>query len=253
MMNKRNGFTRRAMTNHYLKKEGFDPTFQFRPFKLYIITDEEGSYAITSETESDDVFLSVPNVKNKHQWVLIDSDTGAICFFHDLKNYLSINLVDGIVKVKRSDILNNGLFNFNSDNTIQLRSNVNYCLGYQKVREEEAPKESFFKTLFHDPRHVMEFFDPKTEPPLEAVRYEDVGDTYANKWKYVEVYDLRDLTDNADTIEELTTVNASDNQRIDALQKMIDNNAKLYEIETAYRDEKIKGYEDNWFIKWFLK
>lgn len=258
-MNKRRGFTRRAMMNHHLKKENFDPTFQFRPFKLYIITDMEGKYAITSEKDSDDVFLSSPPSKdNKYQWVLIDSDTGAICFFYDLKNYMNINLVDGVVNVKRSDVLKDGLFNFNSDNSIQLKANTEYCLAFKKITSaettaKEEKKESFFKKMFSDPRHNIEFFDPKTQPALEAVRYENINDTYSNKWKYVEVYDLRTLTDNADTISELKTINASGSEQISALQKIIENNKKMCEIETTYRDEKINGYEKNWFVDMFLK
>ena len=269
MMEKRKGFTRRAMMNHHLKRENFDPIFQFRPFKLYIITDFEGKYAITSEKDSDDVFLSSPPSKdNKYQWVLLDTDTGAICFFYDLKSYMSINLVDGVVNVKRSDVLKDGLFNFNSDNTIQLKANTNYCLAYKKITEESKTtdsaatgaettttekKESFFRRLFSDPRHSMEFFDPKTQPALEAVRYENIDDTYSNKWKYVEVHDLRTLTDNAETINELQTINSSGSEQISALQKLIENNKKMCEIETTYRDEKINGYEKNWFINLFLK
>lgn len=261
MMEKRKGFTRRAMMNHHLKRENFDPIFQFRPFKLYIVTDFEGKYAITSEKDSDDVFLSSPPSKdNKYQWVLLDTDTGAICFFYDLKNYMSINLVDGVVNVKRSDVLKDGLFNFNSDNTIQLKSNTNYCLAYKKIGQgtnsagsEAEKKESFFKKLFNDPRHNIEFFDPKTQPALEAVRYEKIDDTYSNKWKYVEVHDLRTLTDNVETINELQTINSSGNEQISALQKLIENNKKMCEIETTYRDDKINGYEKNWFIDLFLK
>lgn len=237
MLDKRKGFTRRAMMNHFVKRECFDPTFQFRPFKLYIITDIEGKYAISSERDSADVFLSTPDKKNKYQWVLIDSDTGAICFFYDLRSYMNIDLVDGVVNVKRSDVLKDGLFNFNSDNTIQLRANINYCLGFKKLGVGEK----------------KEGFDPKTQPALEAIRYDDVNEDYVNKWKYVEIYDLRDLVNNDETIAELKTVNASGSQQIDALQKMIENNKKLNEIEIAYRDAKIQGYEQNWFIKTFLK
>lgn len=230
MINKRRGFTRRAMADYNFVREHFDPTFQFRPFKLYVITDDDGKFAITSEKDSDNVFLSKVDLKNKYQWVFVDSDTGAICFFYDLKSYFNIDIVEGTVKVKRSDILENGLFNFDSDGKIQLKSNANYYLGYKE----------------------LEHFNEETEPVLEAVR-KDMLDEYKCVWKYVEVFDLRNLTDNADTIEELKTVNANGDKQIDALQKMIEKNKQLTDIEIEYRDNKIKGYEDNWFIRWFLK
>ena len=272
-MDKRHGFTRRALTNHHLCREPFDPVFQFRPFKLYIITNEDGSLAISSEKDSGDVFLSPFNKNNKYSWVLIDSDTGAICFFYDLKSYFSIKLIDGTIPVTRNDILNNGTFTFNSDNTIVLKENPKYCLAYKPIQENKTEgintgnvsiadtqnasmkKEGFFSFLFGSiSEPFSELFNPLTEPVLEAVRLENVEKgQYLNKWKYVEIMDLRTLTDNADTIQELKTINDSSDAKIKALQRMIDNNKAICDIETTYRDDKITGYEQNWFIKTFLK
>lgn len=269
MINKRKGFKPRALMNKcFNRQESFDPTFQFRPFKLYIITTEDESYAITGEDGSDSVFLDKPNKNNKYQWVLIDSDTGAICFFYDLKSYMSIDLVDGIVKVKRSDILKDGLFNFKADNTILLKSNPNFCLGFRKISQPkedantntntdakttETKKESFFNKIHY---YLSEKFNPSTQPVLEAIQLSEIKKTpsnFSNTWKYVEIVDLRNLADNADTINELTQINNNDNKQITALQKMIETNKQMNDIDIKYRDDTIKGYEQNWFIKMFLK
>lgn len=267
MHTKRMGFKPSAINNRHLRTtESFDPTFQFRPFKLYIITSEDGKYAISGEKDSDAVFLSKPDKNNKLQWVLIDSDTGAICFFYDLKSYMSINMVDGAIKVKRNDILLNGLFNFKTDNTIIMKTQPKFCLAFRYPVAPAAPapaatpdpaapekKEGFASRCWNA---FVEGFNAATEPVLEAVSLDDIAKTptvFSNKWKYVEVMDLRSLTDSADTIAELQSVGSSSNKQITALQRMVENNKEISDIEIQYRDSKIDGYEDNWFIRAFLK
>lgn len=267
---KRLGFKPSAMNSSHLRTtESFDPTFQFRPFKLYMITSMDEKYAITGEKDTDSVFMSKPDRNNKYQWVFIDSDTGAICFFHDLKNYMSIDIVDGTIKVRRSDILLNGLFNFKTDNTIILKQQPKFCLAFKPIveKKEEAPatdpkaapangapkKEGFTFRLWNA---FKEGFNTATEPILEVVSLDDVAKTpevFSTKWKYVEIMDLRSLTDSADTIAELQSVGSSNNKQITALQRMIENNKEISDIEIQYRDSKIAGYEQNWFIRAFLQ
>ena len=169
--------------------------------------------------------------KNKYQWVLVDADSGIICFFTDLKNYMSITVKDeGEVHVKRSDILKNGTLTFNSDKTLTLTNGYSdYCLAFK------IPNES------------------TNDIPLEVVKTKDIDASYSNKWKFELVYDLRDLTDLAELKEDIEQVNASGNSQVEALQKIIDVNKKQYETELGYKDSLINQYESNWFVKTFLK
>ena len=273
-MDKRAGFTTRFLRRPHIVAEKFDTVFGTFPNRLYILTDVTGQYAVTGEEDSDYVIMKPVDKKNKYQWVLVDADTGTICFFTDLKNYMSINVVNGQVNVKRSDILKNGTFTFNSDFTITLKNSYsNYCLAFKKSSDQELvseqPKasdvydgnnvETFFSRIFGN--NKIEYFDEKTDIPLEVVKLKDMdSNVYSNTWKFELVYDLRDLTDNADTIEELQNANASGDRQVDALQKLVENNKKQYETELGYKDNKIKEYTDkinkyesNWFVDWFLK
>lgn len=285
-MNKRSGFTTRFLRKPHIVNEKFDLVFGTFPNKLYILTDTTGQYAITGEEDSDYVIMKKVDKKNKYQWVLVDADTGTICFFTDLKNYMNINVVNGQINVKRSDILKNGTFTFNSDFTITLKNGYSdYCLAFKKpsakkvnvdvdvnvegddgdvsTEETQKPKENFFNRLFGLKNYTsnIEYFDEKTDIPLEVVKLKDLDSSvYSNTWKFELVYDLRDLIDNIDTINELQSANASGNAQVDALQKLIENNKKQYETELGYKDNKLKEYTDkvnkyesNWFVDWFLK
>lgn len=283
-MNKRAGFTTRFLRRPHIVAEKFDIVFGTFPNRLYILTDSTGQYAVTGEEESDYVIMEKVDKKNKYQWVLVDADTGTICFFTDLKNYMNINIVNGQVNVKRSDILKNGTFTFNSDFTITLKNGYSdYCLAFKKQSSQTTPKstknpndnasqlpihkeekkEGFFSMLFGNVfgNEKIEYFDEKTDIPLEVVKLKGIDlNVYSNTWKFELVYDLRDLTDNVDTIAELQNANASGNAQVDALQKLVENNKKQYETELGYKDNKIKEYTDkinkyesNWFVDWFLK
>ena len=236
-------------------KEGFDLVFGTFPNRLYVLTDDSGQYAITGEANSDYIVIKPVDKKNKYQWVLVDADTGLICFFTDLKNYMNIDVTDGIVHVKRSDVINNGTFVFNPDHTISLKNNyTDYCLAFNKSKLKSEDKESFIRKL-------VERFNPDVDTPLEVVKITDIDlNVYSNKWKFELVYDLRELTDTATTIEELTEINNTSDSQIKSLQQLIENNKKKYDEEISYKDNKIKDYTDlinryesNWFVRWFLK
>ena len=237
-MNKRAGFTSRFLQRNQLTSEKFDIVFGTFPNKLYILTNDKGTHAITGEENSDYIVIKPIDKKNKYQWVLVDADTGTICFFTDLKNYMNISITDGQIHVKRSDILKNGSFTFNSDYTITMKNSYSdYCLAYKK------PTESF-----------IEFFNPETDIPLEVVKTKELDlNIYSNKWKFELVYDLRDLTDFMDVKADIEQINASGNAQVEALQKIIEVNKKQYETELKYKDSKIQTYENNWFVKTFLK
>ena len=130
-MNKRSGFTTRFLRRQR-NAERFDMVFGTFPNRLYVLTDTTGQYAITGEEDSDYVVMKKVDKTNKYQWVLVDADTGTICFFTDLKNYMSITVIDAQINVKRSDILKNGTFTFNSDFTITLKDYPDYCLAFKK-------------------------------------------------------------------------------------------------------------------------
>lgn len=291
---KRQGFnSKRLLLNPYVMppKEPFDAMFQFRPFKLYIITSLDDQYAITGEDATDSVYLSKPDPKNKKQWVFIDSDTGVICFFYDLKSYMQVEFMEGTINVKRGDILKEGTFNFKADNTIVFRNKPTYMLGFRppngvtasqstpvaddKKQDQSTPvaddkktdapseqktSESFIGSLWESftgffGSTMMENFDPATEPALEAVSastLEKEKDKYSVTWKYTEVLDLRNIADNADTVAELTKVDANKDTVVNSLNKIIETNKAMSDIEIKYRDDTIAEYEKNWFIKMFL-
>ena len=308
-MNKRSGFTTRFLRRQR-NAERFDMVFGTFPNRLYVLTDTTGQYAITGEEDSDYVVMKKVDKTNKYQWVLVDADTGTICFFTDLKNYMSITVIDAQINVKRSDILKNGTFTFNSDFTITLKDYPDYCLAFKKAglqfsstaadsdteeadtdaigTEETAPAagatgttagttggtatgtatgttEGFFSRRYYEHftnrRWRRERFDAAVDIPLEVVKVKDLDlNTYSNVWKFDLVYDLRELTDNADTIEELKSANSSGDTQIASLQQLVENNKKQFDTELEYKDAKIKEYTDkinryesNWFVSWFLK
>lgn len=313
-MNKRSGFTTRFLRRQR-NAERFDMVFGTFPNRLYVLTDTTGQYAITGEEDSDYVVMKKVDKTNKYQWVLVDADTGTICFFTDLKNYMSITVIDAQINVKRSDILKNGTFTFNSDFTITLKDYPDYCLAFKKSglqfssttadsdteevttdatdaseTEETAPTadttgttagtttpaagaagtatgttEGFFSRRYYEHftnrRWRRERFDAAVDIPLEVVKVKGLDlNTYSNVWKFDLVYDLRELTDNADTIEELKSANSSGDTQIASLQQLVENNKKQFDTELEYKDAKIKEYTDkinryesNWFVSWFLK
>lgn len=308
-MNKRSGFTTRFLRRQR-NAERFDMVFGTFPNRLYVLTDTTGQYAITGEEDSDYVVMKKVDKTNKYQWVLVDADTGTICFFTDLKNYMSITVIDAQINVKRSDILKNGTFTFNSDFTITLKDYPDYCLAFKKSglqfsstaadsdteeattdateTEETTPAagadgttpaatagttggtatgttEGFFSRRYYEHftnrRWWREHFDAAVDIPLEVVKVKGLDlNTYSNVWKFELVYDLRELTDNADTIEELKSANSSGDTQIASLQKLVENNKKQFDTELEFKDAKIKEYTDkinkyesNWFVSWFLK
>lgn len=257
MITKRAGFKPRAINvqSPYVHRETFDYTYQFRPFNLYIITDDSGKFAITGEGDTNSVFMSTADKKNKLQWVLVDSDTGCIAFFTDTRSYMNIDLVDGVTKVKRSDMLKEGLFKFNQDRTITMMNNVKYQLAFKipGADKKDAPaKEGFGGLLW---RRFKEGFDPATQPVLESVHVDTIKknpELYSNTWKFELVMDLRDATNNLDTIVELKSMNTNSDSRVANLQQMLANEKELADTEIKYRDAKLAGYEQHWFIKNFL-
>ena len=272
---KRLGLNPRAFRNVHLRTaESFDPNFKFKPFYLYSILTEDGNFAITTDLNGADVYLAKPDKDNKMQWVLIDGDTGVICFFSDLLSYMNIELKQGIIAVKRADTLTNGKFQFNIDNTIYFRDHKDYQLAYRKSKPADAappadgaapaaggeqpngptppPTESFLYRLYES---FMEGFDPKNDPVLEAVEISEVKknpDLYSTKWQYKQLMDLRDTTNALDTIAEYEKKGAAESTQITKLKNSLETQKELSDIEIKYRDTKIKRYEENPFIKKFL-
>lgn len=271
MITKRAGFKPRAINSHnqFVHRETFDYTYQFRPFNLYIITDDSGKYAITGENESDAVFMSTPNKKNRLQWVLCDTDTGCIAFFSDTKSYMNIDLIDGVIKVKRSDLMKEGLFKFNADRTMTMMSNPKFQLAFKlptAEKKEEAAKpadakagdkkEGFGSLLWRRFKEgFKEAYDPLSEPVLEAVYVDTITKNpgmYSNTWKFEQVLDLRDAVHSMDTVEEMQKMDKNSDTRFASLQQMIANEKELAKAEIEYRDAKIGAYEKHWFISTFL-
>lgn len=253
-MNKRAGFTSRFLLSSRIRSEKFDTVFGTFPNRLYVLTDEGGKYAITGESDSDYIVMKPVDKKNKYQWVLVDGDTGTICFFTDLKNYMSVSVggggdggdEGGTIHVKRSEILKNGTFTFNSDKTLTMKNGFSdYCLAFRRKKEEVESFLSFGGR--------KELFNADEDIALEIVKRDEIDSSYSNKWKFELVYDLRELVGLAEMKEDIEQVNASGNSQIEALQKIIELNKKQYETELGYKDDLINRYEGNWFVRTFLK
>lgn len=118
--------------------------------------------------------------------------------------------------------------------------------------------ESFFANMFGS---IREHFDPVVDTPLEIISIKDCDPAvYSFEWDFKEVYSLRDLTDNEDTIAELTSANASGDAQIAALQELLKNKEQKYNTDVTYKDQQIarqadiiNAYEDKWVVKTFIK
>lgn len=269
-MNKRAGFKPFYLQHSQRIRENFDTVYGTSPNKLYMLTDESGMYAITGD-DTEYIALKPKDKNNKYQWLLVDADSGVICFFTDLKNYMQIDVVEGIVHVKRGDILQNGAFTFNKDKTLSIKDGyTNYCLAFKKTPTESTPStpsvevtgassavEKFMRYL----PLIRETFDPQKDVLLEVIDKNDPNiSNYSIKWNFELVQDLRELTDNIEVIKQLQEANASEEQRSETLQNLVDTNKTKYETQIGYKDSKIslyesiiRKYEDNWFVRWFLK
>lgn len=231
------------------RREHFDIVHGTFPNRIYILSDTNNDLAITGESESEFIMMQPPDPNNKYQWVMVDSDTGAINFFVDLTNRLSITIAPDGSPVKRSDVLKNGNLVFNSDRTITLRDYPNYCLAYKKFIVDP------FSNLFMSKEYFSASDTLLLVMPINLVTSE-----YINTWKFTQVHDLRDLTDNLDLINELWTASTSGDIQVTSLQQLIETNKLQHQTELEYKNkklqdanEKINEYESNWFVRWFLK
>ena len=298
--NRRYGTRNSQHRNWHSKRERFDLTYNTKPNILYIMTDLSGRYAVTAEPIEDNaniaaVVVKPADIKNKQQWVMVDGQTGAITFFNDLHNYVNIKIVDGQINVNRSDEMLNGLFVFNSDKKVTMKQYPNRCLAFKIAgpglgggSNEGASNtttggasatstvattntttgdasatstgtiESFFTNMFSS---IREHFDPVVDTPLEIISIKDCDPAvYSFEWDFKEVYSLRDLTDNEDTIAELMSANASGDTQIAALQELLKNKEQKYNTDVTYKDQQIarqadiiNAYEDKWVVKTFIK
>lgn len=287
-MNKRAGFKPFYLQHSQRIRENFDTVYGTSPNKLYMLTDESGMYAITGD-DSEYIALKPKDKNNKYQWLLVDADSGVICFFIDLRNYMQIDVVEGVVHVKRGDILQNGSFTFNEDKTLSIREGyTNYCLAFKKSDvsgsnvdsnngtnegSTAAPTEgsmesqgvtSVVESFIRSVRRTLtlrEPFNPNVDILLEVVDKNNPNiSQYSTKWNFELVQDLRELTDNIEVIKTLQEANESEEQRSETLQNLIDTNKTKYDTQISLKDSKIslyesiiQKYEDNWFVRWFLK
>lgn len=292
-MNKRAGFKPFYLQHSQRIRENFDTVYGTSPNKLYMLTDESGMYAITGD-DSEYIALKPKDKNNKYQWLLVDADSGVICFFTDLRNYMQIDVVEGVVHVKRGDILQNGSFTFNKDKTLSIREGyTNYCLAFKKSdvsgtnegtngnsngnsngnansgsngtpTEGSNSAASVVESFIRSVRRSLMFreaFDPNVDILLEVVDKNNPNiSQYSTKWNFELVQDLRELTDNIEVIKALQEANESEEQRSETLQNLIDTNKTKYDTQISLKDSKIslyetiiQKYEDNWFVRWFLK
>lgn len=288
---KKNPFLR-ARQNKFLQRntnanEHFNANLQFRPYELYIVTDETGKYALTCEDGSNSIFLSTPDDKNKNQWVFMDSDTGnnrvgisggstgTIAFFNPTDGYLSIDFKGEVYYVTRDHSLLDTIFEYEGINgMIKLRDKPNYVLAFKRVAEKQSetilPEETNTQgtpegspadaanaenyVIRSVKRAMRERFNKETEPQLEVVNKNSMDKKiYSYRWTWHRVVDLREFIRNAEVDAQNKKMLEESSNKADAQQKVIKNLELQRQTDNAYYNAIIKGYEDLPGIKWFNK
>lgn len=261
----------RIRTNPHLT-ESFDLVHATFPLKVYACVDKTGKFAITTDgTKSDNVKITAFDPKNENQWVMVEPETGLIMFFSSWKSYVSVDLIDGEeMDVMRSDTLMNGEFVFGDEGEIKLKENLKYGLAFKKAKldykntksaidmdgsylysdSKVKNRESFLSRLMSS---IVEAFDEKTDTPLECVKLSDVkdGDEYSFQWKFVELYDLRDLTDSARENELLIQANSQGDTSLKSYKDALETQKTRFEDQNKYLQGVIDGYEKRWLVKNF--
>lgn len=223
-------------------RESFHTEFQFRPYHLYKIISSDDKWVLSIKKPNADgsedlnVYL-VPNdvsklpsdFKEDRQYVFIDSDTGAISFFQSVMPYLNSRIAPEAVNVTHSDSLQyQSLYIFDNNGAIKCKDNNEYYLGVQTIP------------------------DGATELCLQ-VMHKSLYDKAAIKtWKYVLQFDCRDLYNEHITMLENSKINDTADKTIEELKNLNAAYLRRADIELNYRDEYIKKYESNWFVKTFM-
>lgn len=271
------------------RPEHFNANLQFRPYELYLLTDETGKYAITYEDATNSVFLSPADDKNKNQWVFMDSDTGnngkggyggttgTIVFFNATGGYLSVDYKNDPILVTRNDNLIDTIFSYKGINQeIVLRDKPDYCLAYKRIQstpaapstappaQNPAPEPEPSPTTTNPESYVIrsvrralrERFNKETEPELILLNLKsssiNKGD-YSYRWTWHRVVDLRDFIKNAELDAQNKKMLEESSNKADAQQKVIKNLELQKKTDSDYYNSIIKGYEELPGIKWFNK
>ena len=251
--------------------ESFDLVHATFPLKVYACVDDTGKFAITADgTKSDNVKIMPFDGKDENQWLLVEPETGLIMFFNSWKSYVSIDILDGQeMDVMRSDTLMNGEFVFGDDGEIKLKGNLGYGLAFKKSKldyentksaseidgsymysDSKVKKQESFLSRAMKP--IVELFDEATDTALECVKLSDIDDNiYSYRWRFVELYDLRDLTDSARENELLMQANSQGDTSIQAYKDMIETQKSRYEEQGKYLQDIIDEHEKHWIVRNF--
>lgn len=195
-------------------KEFFDTTHQLRPYMLYNVS--FNNMSLTSNNDNE-ITLSTTDLNNAKQWMLLDSDVGYFIFFNEMNAYPTI--VDG--NIGRSD-----------------QSKNKYGFDNFKLFIETSSNKYYFKVS--DAENVMKLGLTTSQND-------------ATVWTFKEVMDLRETANNQEIINDLKTMNDTNNSKIDALQKLIDKNEEIYNAELKYYKDKVQNVENNWLLNTLYK
>jgi hypothetical protein len=220
-------------------KEKLDVVFAFRPWNVYNVKSKDGNYKMALRKSNDDatedlnVYVIPSDSTNTTEYptdkqlCFIDSDTGTIAFFDSQYPY-----IDGTVKLTGSEachtdtLTNTSGLVFEPDGTILMKTDQNYMLAAK----------------FEEGANVAQ---------LQIVPKESEGMT-VSEWQYEKVFDCRDLWNEQNIVQENSEINATTEQNVETLQKLLQAYLKRADTEITYRDNIIKGYENNWFINKYI-
>lgn len=220
-------------------KESFNITFKFRPYNLYRITSDDDKYVMCISNDTKDFTIYVRENDGKYddkftalnELTFIDADTGCISFFNSDYPYMTFELGMSAVEVTHHDFIgDSALFIFDDSGAIRCKDAGTYYLTCKFDKGEDGTTPILPGKLSVTPDTELEGVD---------VKY----------WKYTEMYDARDLLNEHITALETAAIVDTGEQTIDSLKQLNNNNIRLADIEIKYRDNIIKGYEDNVFIK----
>jgi hypothetical protein len=201
-------------------REPFHATHQFLPHKVYRIKTKDDKHVFVAV--GDAIKLQPIELANYEKSLFfIDSDTKAIMLFDDLNAYVTVDSNTKGTPLKHKDTITlDSLYTFTNAGMIRLASDQNMCIagkvsdGSIFVENSSSPaKDSIVEWKFECAHDLRQLYQDDKRARMQA----EVQDTSAN------------------TIQELKDLNNAYLRRANA--------------EINYRDNIIKKYEENWFIK----
>lgn len=216
--------------------EHFHTTFKFRPFYVYRIQSEDGKYELAVKTDTMDktVYVVPTNMgfeafPLEQRFIFIDSDTGYIAFFDSMLPYFNISMDTAeATTVQHTDKIDTeksiSQFVFDNDGAIRCLVNKTFYLGCTEPKETNAV-------------------------PLQLLPEALYKKAKIQKFKYNLQFDCRDLYGSYKDAMAQAAITNTGKENVETLKKLLTTYMQRADIEINYRDNILKGYENNWYIQ----